>query len=357
MLVSDVVAAVSTLVLFAFYASGNLELWHIYVTTFVGATANTFQDPAWNASIAVLVPKSQLGRANGLVQLNQGLSGVLAPALAGALIAISGLGAILIIDVVTFGAGVLTLAIVRFPSYERMERKKESVLDDLRFAWSYLTARMGLLGLLWIYAGVNFMMSAALVLEIPLIASFSSETAAGVILSIAGVGAVAGSLVVTVFGVPKRLVVTILGGIFVSGILISLMGMRASLALIAFCTAAIYFLSPIVNSASQVVWQTKVAEGVQGRVFSLRFMIGRVISPLAIFIAGPLADRVFEPMMSDDGVLADSIGAVIGTGPGRGIGLIFVLGGLGTIGLAVAGWSSPGIRNIETELPDLAGRE
>ncbi len=179
----------------------------------------------------------------------------------------------------------------------------------------------------------------------------------GAILSMAGVGAVVGSLIVGAYGEPKHLLRTILGGILVSGILIAITGVRASVVVIAVPLVLVFLLSPIINGASQVVWQTKVVEGAQGRVFSLRRMIAQAISPIAILLAGPLADGLFEPALEVDGILADSIGQLIGTGTGRGIGLIHILAGAGTVLLAIAGWMSPRVRNIETELPDLAGRD
>jgi len=48
---------------------------------------------------------------------------------------------------------------------------------------------------------------------------------------------------------------------------------------------------------------------------------------------------------------------LIGIGPSRGIGLIFVIAGVGTMALAVVGWSRPRVRNIEVELPDVAGHD
>lgn len=356
MLVSDVVAAAATLTLLVALAGNSLEFWLIYLATGLSSAANTFQDPAWTASIPVLVPRSQLGRANGMVQLNQGLAIVVAPALAGALLTTVGLAGVLIADIVSFAIGVLTLALVRFPPFTPTGNVDRSVRADSRFAWKYLRERPGLLGMLWIYSGVNFMLSMTNVLIIPLILSFSTESAAGAVLSAAGIGAVVGSVAVGIFGEPKRLVRTIMGGIAVSGVLLALSGTRESLVVIAVPSVLLLLLMPIVNSASQVVWQTKVEEGVQGRVFSLRRMIGQAISPLAIFMAGPLSDRVFEPAMDAGGPLADSVGALIGIGPGRGIGLLYIVAGLATAGLGMVGWSLRHVRNIETELPDVAGR-
>lgn len=357
MLLSDLAAGAATLSLLWVLSGGDLPFWFICVATAVSSGANAFQEPAWTASIPVLVPRAQLGRANGMVQLNFGVAIVVAPALAGALIAGFGLRAVLLVDVATFAAGIVTLAAVRFPPYEMDETGERSVRSDSGFAWRYLRERPGLFWLLWIYSGVNFMMSMTNVLIIPLVISFSTEAAAGVVLSAVGFGALAGSVILSAYGEPKRLVRTIMVGIGISGALTAVAGLRASLLVIAIPLTLVLLLVPIINGASQVIWQTKVTEGAQGRVFSLRRMIGQAISPLAILLAGPLADRVFEPALSDGGALTDSIGALIGVGAGRGIGFLYVLAGVFTALLAVVGWLLPHVRNIETELPDLAGRD
>ena len=357
MLLSDVAAGAATLSLLWVLSVGPLPFWLISAAIAVGSAANAFQEPAWTASIPVLVPRSQLGRANGMVQLNFGVAIVVAPAVAGALLATFGLRAVLLVDAATFAVGIVTLALVRFPAYERDETTDRSVRSDSGFAWRYLRERPGLLGLLWIYAGVNFMMSMTNVLIIPLVLAFATESAVGVILSISGMGAVIGSLIVSTYGEPKRLLRTIMLGIGVSGALTAVAGTGASLWVIGAPTVLVLLLNPIVNGASQVVWQTKVAEGAQGRVFSLRRMIGQAISPLAILLAGPLADNVFEPALATDGSLSGSVGTLIGTGAGRGIGFLYIIAGAAIVLLAVAGWLLPRVRNIETELPDLAGRD
>lgn len=357
MLLADVAAGVATLSLLWVLSVGSLPFWLICAATAMSSTANAFQEPAWTASIPILVPRSQLGRANGMVQLNFGVAFVVAPALAGALLAAFGLRAVLIVDATTFAVGIATLAAVRFPPYERDETEDRSVRSDSGFAWRYLRERPGLFGLLWVYSGVNFMMSMTNVLIIPLVLAFSTESALGVILSISGLGAVAGSLIVSTYGEPKHLLRTIMLGIGVSGLLTAIAGMSPSLWVVGIPTVLLLLLNPIVNGASQVVWQTKVAEGAQGRVFSLRRMIGQAISPLAILLAGPLADNIFEPALAIDGSLRGTIGQLIGTGAGRGIGFLYVVAGVAITCLAIGGWALPRVRNIETELPDLAGRE
>ncbi len=74
--------------------------------------------------------------------------------------------------------------------------------------------------------------------------------------------------------------------------------------------------------------------------------------PIAYVIAGPLADRVFEPLMQVDGFLANSIGKIIGVGKGHGISLMFILFGFSLIMVTAAAYQYPRLRRVEDELPD-----
>jgi MFS family permease len=353
MLVSDAAAGTATLAIAGLYATDSLELWHVFVLVSIGSMGNAFQAPAWLASIPLLVPKPHLGRANGLVQLNEGLSLVMAPAVAGVLLVWSGLGAVLIVDVATFLVGIITLAAVRFPRPKaHPETSTGSLFGDAVAGWRYIRERRGLFGLLWVYASVNFSLSFGNVLFIPLVVAFASEAAAGGVLSAAGFGAIFGSVVVSIWGGPKKKVRGTMISISIAGIGIAIAGLRPSLALVSVAAFVLMSSVPVANTASQVLWQTKVPPAVQGRVFAIRRMISQAISPIAILLAGPLADNVFEPLLAPDGALAGSVGSIIGTGMGRGVALMFILAGLLTAVIGAIGYVMPRVRNIETELPD-----
>jgi hypothetical protein len=98
--------------------------------------------------------------------------------------------------------------------------------------------------------------------------------------------------------------------------------------------------------------QRKIDPGVQGRIFAITGMIASSTMPLAYILAGPLADRFFEPLMAIHGPLAATVGRFTGTGPGRGVALAFVVFGLLLILLTVSGWAYPRLRRLEQELPD-----
>lgn len=117
------------------------------------------------------------------------------------------------------------------------------------------------------------------------------------------------------------------------------------------------FMHPIINGSSQAIWQSKVAFDIQGRVFAIRRMIAWSTMPIAYILAGPLADRVFKPLLVEGGPLADTvIGQVIGVGSSRGIGLFFVIIGVLTILVPLIGYMNNHVRNLEDELPDAAAQ-
>jgi len=354
MIGADTLAGVATTAIAVLYFTDALEIWHLYLTAGIGSIGNAFQGPAWLAAMPTLVPKKHLDRANGMTQLIDGVAFVLGPLIAGALLALSGLGAILILDLTTFVVAVTTLMTVRFPRVERTEGDEpSSVLAEVRSGWRFLRDRAGLMWLLWMYAGVNFVMAFTNVLIIPLLLSFASESTAGTVFSVAGIGLIAGSLLVSIWGGFKNRILSITLGITIVGLLIALAGVRPNVLIVGAGFVLMLFTIPFVNTASQVLWQLKVPLGMQGRVFALRRTVASAMAPIAILAAGPLADNVFEPLLAADGALADTVGSVIGTGPGRGIALLVIVSGLLTAILGQLGWLHPRVRNLETEIPDL----
>lgn len=353
MLVSDASAGTATLIVALLLLTDQLELWHIYLMATVGSVANSFQEPAYTASVPLLVSKKHLGRANGLVQMGQAIGMLAAPVLAGVLVATTGLWGVLLADVATFAVAVATLSLVRIPRPEAAASSTERLRGQVVEGWQWLRARRGLLGFMLVAAGINFLLGFMGVLYIPLFLSFTNEVVLGTALSMMGVGMLVGSLVMGAWGGPKRRMRGMMLGIAVSGLLVASMGLDDSVFLVTAAAFGLMATVAIVNGTSQALWQTKVPPELQGRVFSVRRMVAQMAVPVTYLSAGPLADQVFEPWLAVGGGLANSVGSWIGTGPGRGIAFMFVVMGLGTVMLAVVAYSSPSIRNLEDELPDM----
>jgi len=93
MIAADTGSALCTLAVFFLYTTGHLEVWHIYVNAFFVSLFGTFQIPAFNASVTMLVPARHLTRANGMAQTSASLDGLLSPLLAGLLVGVIGVEA------------------------------------------------------------------------------------------------------------------------------------------------------------------------------------------------------------------------------------------------------------------------
>jgi MFS family permease len=354
MILSDTMNAVLTFAIFVLLASNNLQLWHVYVIAALGSVFSAFQEPAYSASMTMIVPKEKLGSANGLVQMGQAIASVLTPVMAGALFVFIGFNGILIIDVVTFFFAVGSLMFVRIPQPTLApEHKNSNFLQDMAYGWNYLRERGGLFGILMYYAMVNFLLNWSAVLMVPMVLSRFSADVLGIIQTVMGAGMLIGSIVMSAWGGPKRRMPVVIGFIAVSIFGLIIAGLRPNPFFIGAGVFLLMFFVPLASGNSQVIFQSKVARNVQGRVFSVRSAISQSMMPIAFLTAGPLADKFFEPLMLEGGALANTfLGQILGTGVGRGVGLMFIISGV--VGLIVTAWvyANPHIRNVEDELPD-----
>jgi len=355
MILSDLGAALSTLVALSLALSGQLQLWQIYLVTAATGAFGALRVPAYIASASTLVPKDQYGRIGGKLQLSDALGQVVAPVMAGALIGSVRLPSVLLIDLASFGLALLTLAITRFPHLEAPAQARHgSLVREALGGWEYLAARPGLLALLFVFAIGNFFVGNAQALLTPMILSFSSPATLGIVLSVGGIGMVVGGVTLSVWGGGKRKIRTVLGAYALLGVSILVAGLTPSPLVVSAALFFAYLSLPFVIGASQAVMSSKVAHAVQGRVFALRVLLITTSFTIAYLTAGPLADTVFEPLLAVGGPLATSIGSLIGVGPGRGIGLMFVVLGLLATLTAVVGFAYPQLRRVEVELPDAA---
>jgi MFS family permease len=358
MMVSDLAAGLTTIALLTLLLTGNLQIWHLYVTAFVAGTFQTFQWPAFSAAITMMLPKEQYGRANGLLELAGAASGIFAPLLAGALLAPLGLSGLLIIDTVTFVFAIGALLFVHIPQPEATEEGKAAqgnLWQESLYGFRYILARPSLLGLQSVFSVGNFFTTIGWTLMAPMILARTgnNEVVFGTVQSAGAIGGVVGGLAMSAWGGTKRKIHGVLAGWILtclSGQV--LLGLGSSLPVWAVASFIFAFFAPVINASNQSIWQAKVAPDVQGRVFSVRRLIAWVVSPLARLIAGPLADRLFEPAMMPDGALAPTFAWLVGNGKGSGMSLIVVISGLLAALAGVMGYSLRSIRNVEEILPD-----
>lgn len=354
MLASDAASALTTLAIAGLFYTGRLELWHIYVMVAINAGFATFQQPAYSALTTRLVTAEQLGRASGMVQMGLAVSDLFAPLLAGMLIVRISLSGVFLIDFGTFLFAVITLLLVRLPTQAKRVSSLPSVgwnvhalLQETRLGWTYVAARPGLLGLLAYLAIANFASGIINSILVPMLLHLTTTENIGLIISIAGGGMFVGSLIMSAWGGPKRRIQGVLVSETIKGLGIILIGLCPEAWLVALGAVVAHFTIPFSAASNQAIWQVKIPLEMQGRVFAIRQMVSRSIMPLAFLLAGPLADRLFEPLMRSPQGFFKMVGLLVGTGAGRGMGLLFSLMGAVIAFVAMTGMFVPAIRNVE----------
>jgi MFS family permease len=358
MMLADFGAGISAIVVLLLLLSGKLVIWHLFALEVVASFCEAFQTPAYTALSSMLLDKEAYGRASGMRSLAGESSQIIAPVGAGLLLGWIGLEGILLIDVATFLVAIATLSIVRL-SPAQLTNVHETTAPfwaQLTFGFRYIFARPGLIGLLVVFMGINF--CAALtyysILSAMILArTGGNEVALSIVQAMLGVGGVLGGIVVSLRGLPRRKIHAIFGFAAASFLLGDfLLAIGRSLPMWSVAAVLSAFFVPFIVAGDRTIWQTKVNPAIQGRIFAVQGMLRNCFLPIGYLLAGPLADRLFEPALQFGGAWVAAFGWLVGSGPGAGMALMFVCTAVIGATISLCGYLIPAVRNVERDLPD-----
>ncbi|WP_449485373.1 amino acid adenylation domain-containing protein [Streptomyces avidinii] len=352
MLGGDIAAGLTQAALLALYLTGSLEIWHCYVMISVLSAALAFQRVAWGSAVPQLVPKRFLGRANGVVQMALGLAQFLVPLIAVGILHVIGLGGILVFDVVSYLVATGVTLAVRFPDVMAATRR-ESVGAEIRAGFQRALGSRHFRAMLFWFAVLNIFLSPLFLLITPLVLSFSSTAAAGWVSTAAGLGAVLGGLTLLVWGGPRRM--RLRGVLFATlGLAAACVvtGLRPSVTVVAVGAFGMTYGLALLNGIYATVIQTKVPMRFHGRVIAVNTLVAWSTLPIGFALVAPAGPELLQPLMDEGGALASSVGALIGTGDGRGIGLLYLVFGLAMAALVLISLCVPVLARFDREVPD-----
>ncbi|MGC4948712.1 amino acid adenylation domain-containing protein [Streptomyces sp. DT224] len=352
MLAGDVAAGLSQVAMLCLLLGGALDTWYLYVLLGGLSVALTFQRLAYSSAIPQLVPKRYLGHANGIVQLAFGAAQFVVPLIAVALMAGIGLRGILILDIASYVVAVVVLVCVRFPRTLPWTRR-EPVVEEIKQGFAYTWRHRGFRSMLLWFAALNLFLSPLFLLVTPLVLSFDTLDGAAAVATAGGAGAVAGGLIMGVWGGPRRHrvrgMLALAGAFALAG---AVTGLRADLWVIGAGAFGMSCAIALVNGVYSTIVQVKVPQRFHGRVFALNTMVAWSTLPIGHGLVAPLGARLFDPLLADDGALAGSVGRVLGTGPGRGIGLMYLLCCVIMLALVALALRLPVLARFDRDVPD-----
>jgi MFS family permease len=355
MILSDGASGLGTIVIALAFFTDSMSLGVLIVVGAVSSAFQAFQWPAYQAATTLLVPKERYSQASGMVSMAEAVGQLVAPFLGGVLIAIGGVATLLIVDAVTFSFAIGTLLVVRFPKPPKSKVGEESggsLWRESLFGFQYVWHRHGLFALLLFFAGVNLTFGFISPIFVAYVLSFTSPGTMGTLLSLGATGMLVGSIFASTWKGTSRRVLGIIATTVVLGMMLMVIGVSTWFLSIVVALWLGMSVMPLAQAMSQSIWLAKVEPDVQGRVFSIRSMISSGTAPIALALAGPLADGVFVPLMTEDSTLGNALQEWLGSGEVAAYGLFFVTIGLYTVIMAMLALLYGPLRNLERDIPD-----
>lgn len=329
MIIGDLGSTAGIAFILLFMLAGEPALWHIYVGMTLSSIFVGIQSPAYKASATDLLTEEQYSKGSGLVQLAESSRFLLSPFLAGWIIHQFRYEAVLIIDIATFVLAVFTVLLIR----RRMKPaqpggKAGHWLAELRDGWQAVAANRGVFALILMISLITFFLGFLQTLTGPMVLSFTDAGTLGTIQSVCAFGMLTSSLLLGIFSVGRRYADILVAGLIIAGIAFFLLGTTTNVYVIT--AAGFLFLAalPFVNMSCDVMVRTNIPNEKQGRAWGVVGILSQLGFIAAYGVSGPLADHVFNPLLMEGGLLAPTLGKLIGMGPGRGIGLMFVVCGM-----------------------------
>jgi len=324
-------------------------LWVFVVAVMLGVIAGNLFTIALPTCVTLLIPAEVRDRANGLVGTTTGVSFLVTSVISGVLVAAGGMLYVLVLAVCMLALVELYLAVLRVPERRIVttaEATGESATDDagpaptdlaaegkgvdIRGTFRIVRGVPGLLALIVFACFNNFLGGAFMALMDAYGLSLVSVQAWGLLWGALSVGIIVGGLVVARTGLTSNPVRILMLVNVVLWSVTTVFAVRSSIVLLAIGMAIYMLLVPFAEAAEQTVLQQVVPFERQGRVFGFAQSVEQAASPLTAFLIGPLTQFAVIPFMTD-GWGARTIGPWFGTGPDRGIALVFVV--VGVLGL------------------------
>ena len=329
----------------AFTRASSIWLWLFIVLAMFGVISGNVRMIAMMTVVTLLIEPERRDRANGLVGTATGVTMLVTSVISGLLVARDGMFSVLLLTMALLLAGMIHLGLVDVdesraaelsssdPDPDAAPDQPPSRKVDLKGTIRLIRGIPGLLALIGFTCLNNLLGGAFMALMDAYGLSMMSVQAWGLMWGAVSALFIVGGLMVAKTGLgskPLRLLLLINVALWS---VTAIFPLQASVVMLVAGMAVYMILVPYAEAAEQTILQRVVPYERQGRVFGFAQSVEMAASPLTAFTIGPITQLVFIPFMTD-GAGAYLIGGWFGTGPARGIALVFVL--LGVLGVLLS---------------------
>jgi MFS family permease len=292
MIAADVIRAGSIGAVGALAVSGQLRLWELALLAGLTGVGDALFAPAFGSIVPDIVPRDLLAQANSLDQFVRPISGLVGPAVAGVLIAGSGVGTAFLADAATFVVSATTAILLTPRPLARSADR--SARRELREGFAFVRARTWLWATLLAAALIMVAPSARNVLLPYLVKNdlHASASALGLVYAATAAGSIVAAFAFGQHGLPRHFVLAMYAGWAVALLVVAGYGVAGTVAQL----VALGFVAGVGIALGQAIWGTMlhqlVPREVLGRVTSLDWMISTSLMPLWLVAIGFLGDGI-----------------------------------------------------------------
>jgi MFS family permease len=322
---ANIASLVGTAIVFAGALVGELSLPIVIAGAAIASIGEAFQWPALAATLPLLAEDEDLPKYNGMLESGRALGRFAGPMIGGAAIALVGVTGLVAVEAVTFTAALVVLSAMTIPDADGDDEEDDNTLwQDMLLGFKWIAARPTMLKFLLVATFANFFLAIGEVVAQPYGLSVLSERQYGVVSSLFGAGMIAGGVLC---GVVARWLTNIQQflwtGLVIGAIYIAF-GFSRDVVTFGLADFSVAAMMTIANAAIMTVWQTKVPDELQGRVFSAMEMVADLVTPASFLLAAPLAEALMPAAFRHT-----SAGSIWGASPTGEMGALFsVMGAL-----------------------------
>ena len=312
-------------------------LWLFILLVMLAVICGNIRMIALPTLVTALIEEDRRDKANGLVGMVTGIGFLLTSGISGFLVAWDGIRGPLALALGLSAFAFAHLAAVRVDEPEPVSSAPGGRKEvDLKGTIRVVGAVPGLFALIFFATFNNFLGGVFMALMDAYGLSLMEVQAWGLLWALASCSFILSGMTIARTGLGANPLRTLLLVNLIVWAVASVFTVQSSILLLAVGCVIWLFLGPYAEAAEQTTLQKVVPYERQGRVFGFAQSVEQSAAPLTAFLIGPLTQFVAIPFMTT-GAGAEAIGAWYGTGPERGMALVFsVTGVLGVVMTLIA---------------------
>lgn len=341
MLISSAVSLVVYIIGFSIYLLSDasefknptsLVLWVFIPLLLLGVIVSNLRTIALPTLVTLMIPEDTRDKANGLVGTATGISFLIVSVISGVLVGLGGMKYVLMLGITMTVITMLHLWFIAIPEKKIIHSEEHKNKVDIRGTLKVVRAVPGLLALILFATVNNFLGGVFMALMDAYGLSLVSVEVWGFLWGALSSGFILGGLLIAKWGLGKNPLRTLFLANIVIWAVSSVFTLHASIILLSVGMLIYISIVPYIEAAEHTIIQKVIPPDRQGRVFGFAQSVEQAASPLTSFAIGPITQFLFIPFMTT-GMGVDLLGSWFGTGPDRGIALVFTV--TGVIGLFV----------------------